>query len=134
MAPAGTSWLASTRCSSMIRVCFCEQWSSDALAFMATCRELEVPSALERSRSGKGGHVWLFFSEAVAAAHARRLGTLLLTRTMNRRPEIGFKSYDRLFPSQDTMPSGGFGNLIALPLQRRARENENSVFVDEDLR
>src|SRR5258708_4905734 len=60
--------------------------------------------------------------------------TLLLTRIMNRRPEIGFKSYDRLFPSQDTMPSGGFGNLIALPLQRHARENGNSVFVDDDLR
>jgi hypothetical protein len=98
-----------------------EQWSSDALAFIASCRELDVPAALERSRSGNGGHIWLFFSEPVAASEARRLGTLLLTRTMNRRPEIGIKSYDRLFPSQDTMPSGGFGNLIALPLQRHAR-------------
>jgi superfamily II DNA or RNA helicase len=110
-----------------------ETWSSDALAFMATCRDTEVPAALERSRSGSGGHVWLFFSDAVPAFEARRLGTMLLTRTMNRRPEIGFKSYDRLFPSQDTMPSGGFGNLIALPLQRRAREKGNSVFVDEHL-
>ena len=111
-----------------------ENWSSDALAFIVACRECEVPVALERSRSGNGGHVWLFFSEPVAAAEARRLGTLLLTRTMNRRPEIGFKSYDRLFPSQDTMPSGGFGNLIALPLQRHARELGNSMFVDDDLR
>ena len=111
-----------------------ENWSTDALAFIASCRDCDVPVALERSRSGNGGHVWLFFSEPVAAADARRLGTLLLTRTMNRRPEIGFKSYDRLFPSQDTMPSGGFGNLIALPLQRRARENGNSVFVGDDLR
>jgi superfamily II DNA or RNA helicase len=110
-----------------------ENWSSDALAFMATSRTLDVPAALERSRSGNGGHVWLFFSEPVAAPDARHLGTLLLTRTMNRRPEIGFASYDRLFPSQDTMPSGGFGNLIALPLQRQARENGNSVFVDDDL-
>jgi hypothetical protein len=110
-----------------------ESWSPDALAFVATCRECDVPVVLERSRSGNGGHVWLFFSEPVAASDARRLGTLLLTRTMNRRPEIGFKSYDRLFPSQDTMPSGGFGNLIALPLQRHARENGNSVFVDDDL-
>jgi superfamily II DNA or RNA helicase len=108
-------------------------WSSDALAFLATGRELGVPAALERSRSGKGGHVWLFFADAVPASEARRLGTMLLTRTMNRRPEIGFKSYDRLFPSQDTMPSGGFGNLIALPLQRKARENGNSVFVDDKL-
>jgi len=111
-----------------------ENWSTDALAFIASCRDCDVPVALERSRSGNGGHVWLFFSEPVAAADARRLGTLLLTRTMNRRPEIGFKSYDRLFPNQDTMPSGGFGNLIALPLQRHARENGNSVFVDDDLR
>lgn len=85
-----------------------EEWSSDAPAFMATCRELDVPAALERSRSGKGGHIWLFFSEPVAAAEARRLATLLLTRAMNGRPEIGFASYDRLFPSQDTLPSGGF--------------------------
>ncbi len=111
-----------------------ENWSTDALAFIAACRECEVPAVLERSRSGNGGHVWLFFAEPVAASDARRLGTLLLTRTMNRRPEIGFKSYDRLFPSQDTMPSGGFGNLIALPLQRHARELGNSMFVDDDLR
>jgi superfamily II DNA or RNA helicase len=93
-----------------------------------------VPVALERSRSGTGGHIWLFFYNPIAASEARRLGTLLLTCTMNRRPEIGFTSYDRLFPSQDTMPSGGFGNLIALPLQRLAREDGNSVFVDDDLR
>jgi superfamily II DNA or RNA helicase len=110
-----------------------ESWSSDALAFLARCRELGVPAALERSRSGSGGHVWLFFTDAVPTFEARHLATMLLTRTMNRRPEIGFKSYDRLFPSQDTMPSGGFGNLIALPLQRRARESGNSVFVDDKL-
>jgi len=110
-----------------------DSWSSDALAFLTTCRELNLPAVLERSRSGSGGHIWLFFADAIPAADARRLGTMLLTRTMNYRPEIGFKSYDRLFPNQDTMPSGGFGNLIALPLQRRARENGNSVFVDEKL-
>jgi len=111
-----------------------ENWSGDALAFIASCRDFSLPAALERSRSGNGGHVWLFFSEPVAASDARRLGTLLLTQTMNRRPEIGFKSNDRLFPSQDMMPSGGFGNLIALPLQRYARELGNSMFVDDDLR
>ncbi len=110
-----------------------KNWSSDTLAFLQACRELDVPAALERSRSGNGGHVWLFFSEPAPAADARRLGTLLLTRAMNQRPEIGFTSYDRLFPSQDTMPSGGFGNLIALPLQRRARDYGNSVFVGDDL-
>ncbi|MGQ0671504.1 MAG: TOTE conflict system archaeo-eukaryotic primase domain-containing protein [Hyphomicrobium sp.] len=111
-----------------------DAWADDARAFIATCRDTGISAALERSRSGNGGHVWLFFSEPIFAAEARRLGTLLLTRTMNRRPEIGFRSYDRLFPSQDSMPSGGFGNLIALPLQRHAREAGNSVFVDDDLR
>ncbi|MBU2534220.1 MAG: DEAD/DEAH box helicase [Alphaproteobacteria bacterium] len=111
-----------------------KHWIEDAQAFLASCRDVDVPAALERSRSGNGGHIWLFFSEPVAAADARRLGTLLLTRTMNQRPEIGFKSYDRLFPSQDSMPSGGLGNLIALPLQRQARESGNSVFVDDELR
>ena len=95
-----------------------ESWIEDAQAFIAACREVDVPTALERSRSGNGWHVWLFFSEPVAASEARHLGTLLLTRTMNWRPEIGFKSYDRLFPSQDAMAAGGFGKLIALPLQR----------------
>ena len=108
-------------------------WSVDALAFLDAGRQFEIPCGLERSRSGKGGHVWMFFSEPVPAADARRLGTLLLTWTMNRRPEIGFDSYDRLFPSQDARPSGGFGNLIALPLQRAARERGNSVFVDDTL-
>jgi superfamily II DNA or RNA helicase len=111
-----------------------ESWAPDALAYLETCRAKGVPAALERSRSGNGGHIWIFFSEAVSAREARRLGALLITETMERRPEIGFQSYDRFFPSQDTMPAGGFGNLIALPLQRRAREHGNSVFVDGELR
>lgn len=110
-----------------------EHWIEDAKAFLATCRDVDVSAALERSRSGNGGYVWFFFCEPVPAAGARRLGTLLLTRTIDRRPEIGFKSYDRLFPSQDSMPSGGLGNLIALPLQRQAREAGNSVLVDYNL-
>jgi hypothetical protein len=92
-----------------------------------------VPAALERSRSGRGGHVWLFFEEAVPAALARRLGSHLLTEAMEGRPNVGLDSYDRLFPSQDTMPRGGLGNLIALPLQKEPRELGNSVFLDDDL-
>ena len=111
-----------------------KDWARDALAYLETCRLRSVPAALERSRSGKGGHVWIFFAEPIFAREARQLGAMLLTATMERRPEIGFASYDRLFPSQDTMPAGGFGNLIALPLQRRAREQGNSLFVDDDLR
>ncbi len=110
-----------------------QHWTEDALAFLETCRGMKVPAALERSRSGRGGHVWLFFEEAIPAALARRLGSYVLTETMTRRPDVGFESYDRLFPSQDTLPHGGFGNLIALPLQKQAREKGNSVFVDDQL-
>jgi superfamily II DNA or RNA helicase len=106
-------------------------WQEDSKAFLDTCRYLELPAALERSRSGNGGHVWLFFTEAVPAALARKLGTYLLTETMERRPDLGLDSYDRLFPNQDTLPQGGFGNLIALPLQKRSREQGNSVFLDD---
>lgn len=106
-------------------------WKDDARAFCSTCKEFGVPAFLERSRSGNGGHVWIFFSEPIPAILARKLGTFLLTRTMQNRPEIGLDSYDRFFPSQDTLPKGGFGNLIALPLQKKPRENGNSLFVDE---
>ena len=108
-----------------------QTWQRDAEAFLATCWSKQIPSALERSRSGNGGHVWIFFAEPVSVALARRLGAHLLTETMKRNPDIGFDSYDRLFPSQDTMPTGGFGNLIALPLQHGPRQNGNSVFLDE---
>lgn len=108
-------------------------WAEDANALLETCRGKGVPAALERSRSGNGGHVWIFFSESVSARLARQLGSVLITETMERRPEIGFASYDRLFPNQDTMPIGGFGNLIALPLQNTARKVGNSVFVDADM-
>ena len=111
-----------------------ESWAADAMAIVETCKAKGVPAALERSRSGNGAHVWIFFSEPVPARAARQLGAAIMTETMERRPEIGFASYDRFFPSQDIMPVGGFGNLIALPLQRRAREHGNSVFLDETLR
>jgi len=110
-----------------------EKWAEDARAYLETCRARSVPAALERSRSGLGGHVWIFFAEPISAREARQLGAALITETMERRPEIGFKSYDRFFPNQDTMPTGGFGNLIALPLARRSRDQGNSVFVDDRL-
>ncbi len=108
-------------------------WREDAAACLETCRHLGLPAALERSRSGQGAHLWLFFDEALPAALARRLGSHVLTETMERRPELGLDSYDRLFPSQDTMPQGGFGNLIALPLQKAPRDQGNSVFLDDGL-
>src|SRR5271165_6622772 len=111
-----------------------KSWMQDVAAFRDTARTKGVPIAIERSRSGNGAHAWIFFDEPVSAADARRLGSLLVTATMDRCPDIGFDSYDRFFPSQDTMPAGGFGNLIALPLQNRPRENGNSVFVDDEFR
>jgi superfamily II DNA or RNA helicase/very-short-patch-repair endonuclease len=106
-------------------------WQEDAAAVMQTCRQMSLPAALERSRSGKGGHIWFFFDEAVPATLARKLGAHVLTETMERRPDIGLDSYDRFFPNQDTLPLGGFGNLIALPLQKQSRKSGNSVFLDE---
>jgi len=107
-------------------------WKEDAGAFLETCDCLSVPAFLERSRSGNGGHVWIFFDQPVEAAQARRLGCALLSRALERRREIGLDSYDRLLPAQDTLPKGGFGSLIALPLQRKPREAGNSVFLGSD--
>ncbi|MCL2700402.1 MAG: DEAD/DEAH box helicase family protein [Phycisphaerae bacterium] len=105
-------------------------WREDVAAFLETCRQAEMPAVVERSRSGNGGHVWMFFEQAIPAVLARKLGAHLLTETMERRPDVGLDSYDRFFPNQDTLPRGGFGNLIALPLQKGPREFGNSVFVD----
>ncbi|WP_249870502.1 TOTE conflict system archaeo-eukaryotic primase domain-containing protein [Oceanobacillus saliphilus] len=105
-------------------------WEEDVRAFMDACNAVHVPASIERSRSGNGGHVWIFFNEAIPAHSARKLGNFLLTYTLNRRYQVGFDSYDRMFPNQDTLPKGGFGNLIALPLQRYPRESGNSIFVD----
>ena len=109
-------------------------WQDDAVAVLETCRRLEVPAVLERSRSGNGGHVWIFFETAIPASIVRRLGSHVLTETMERQPDIGLDSYDRFFPNQDTLPQGGFGNLIALPLQKQPRESGNSVFIDDNFK
>ncbi|MDP2926603.1 MAG: DEAD/DEAH box helicase family protein [bacterium] len=109
-----------------------ESWKTDVSAFRSTCRRFNVPSAVERSRSGNGAHAWIFFSEPIPAISARRLGSFLLTETLDERPEIGLDSYDRLIPNQDTLPDGGLGSLIALPLQYTAIEKGNCVFIDEN--
>ena len=109
-------------------------WRNDIQAFARSCSDLGVPVALEVSRSGNGAHAWLFFSSNVAARDARRLGTAIISHTCARTRQLKLTSYDRLFPNQDTMPKGGFGNLIALPLQKVPRQNGGSVFVDDALR
>lgn len=106
-------------------------WKEDAAAFRETCSAFGVPASVECSRSGNGAHIWIFFERPVSAGLARRLGSMLPTRTMERWHQIGLDSYDRFFPNQDTMPKGGFGNLIALPLQKAPRELGRSVFLDE---
>jgi len=109
-------------------------WRDDVTAFSETCQSIGVPVALERSRSGDGTHAWFFFTAPVAASAARKMGCFLITETMARRHQLGMTSYDRLFPNQDTMPRKGFGNLIALPLQRDARELGNAVFLEADFK
>ena len=110
----------------------CEHgFQNDVLAYVGVCKSWGIPCSIERSRSGNGAHVWIFFETPVMAVKARRLGNAILTEAMNRNGKIGFKSYDRFFPNQDTLPEEGFGNLVALPLQGQARKNGNSVFVDE---
>lgn len=106
-------------------------WKEDVASFAETSRSHGIPVAIERSRSGNGAHAWFFFTAPVSASVARRIGCYFITETMSRRHELSMQSYDRLFPNQDTMPRGGFGSLIALPLQYEPRQQGNSVFVDE---
>lgn len=105
-------------------------WLLDALAYLDVCHSQEVPAVLERSRSGDGGHVWVFFDSPVPAAEARAMGTGLLRQAMAMRAELDLASYDRFFPSQDFMPRAGFGSLIALPLQGERASQVTTVFLD----
>lgn len=106
-------------------------YKNDVLAFIPICREWRIPFSIERSRSGNGAHVWIFFDQPIPAYKARKLGNTILTEAMKRNGRITFDSYDRFFPNQDKVPEGGFSNLIALPLQGKARKAGNSIFVDD---
>ena len=107
-------------------------WREDVLAFRNSCKDYGIPAALEISRSGNGAHAWIFFSEPVPAAGARQLGAALISHTCSSKRQLELSSYDRFFPNQDKLPKGGFGNLIALPLPKKARELGRTVFVDEN--
>jgi superfamily II DNA or RNA helicase len=108
-----------------------KQWQDDVHAFIETCKNLGLPYHIERSRSGEGAHIWFFFEKAISASLARKFGVILLSKTSEKRFEVGIDSFDRMFPNQDILPRGGFGNLIALPLQKLARMKGNSVFVND---
>lgn len=108
-------------------------WKEDVSAYRESARALGIEVAVERSRSGQGAHAWIFFDGKVPARLARNVGTLILSRCLETRRQLSMKSFDRLFPSQDYVPKGGFGNLIALPLQKTPRESGNSCFLDERL-
>jgi superfamily II DNA or RNA helicase len=108
-------------------------WPLDARAYQDAARALGVDAAIERSRSGNGAHVWILFAGPVPASAARRIGAHLLREAMTIRAELDLASYDRLFPAQDFMPKGSFGNLIALPLQGQCRRKETTVFLDDAL-
>ncbi len=108
-------------------------WKQDVLAYRAAARELGIQVEIEKSRSGNGAHAWIFFAEPIAARMARQLGTVIVARTHASKHTMGLDTYDRFFPNQDTLPKGGFGNLIALPLQKGPRDKGNSIFLDENL-
>jgi superfamily II DNA or RNA helicase len=107
-------------------------WKEDVLAYKQAARELGIEVYIERSRSGKGGHAWIFFEEYIHARLARSLGTLILAKCSDLNIRLSLDSYDRFFPSQDYLPKGGFGNLIALPLQKTSRDLGNSCFLDSE--
>ncbi|NLB41933.1 MAG: hypothetical protein GX815_06670 [Clostridiales bacterium] len=107
-------------------------WIEDVNAMRKICQNNGVDVLVERSRSGKGAHVWMFFEEAIPVALARKFGSALLTKGAESVNQKNFNSYDRMLPAQDKMPDGGLGNLIALPLQGQALRKGNSAFIDEN--
>ena len=106
-------------------------WKDDILAVHKTYSDFGINSYIEISRSGNGGHLWIFFEENISTRLARNLGTAIIKAAMQKRHSIPFESFDRFFPNQDEIPKGGYGNLIALPLQGRAVKEGHSVFVNE---
>ncbi len=96
-------------------------WRRDSLHVVRKARALGLSAAMEKSRSGKGAHLWFFFEGPILAKKIRAVLTYVMTLVLEEHPEVGLNSYDRIIPNQDTLPRGGFGNLIALPLQADAR-------------
>lgn len=105
-------------------------WQKDVLLVVDTFNKFNISTSIERSRSGADCHLWIFFDEEILAKTARYFGNLILNYTLENNIGLDLGSYDRLFPNQDKIPKGGFGNLIALPLQRIPAKSKNSLFVD----
>lgn len=108
-----------------------DNWFDDMLSVYKTALRFEVYPLMERSSSGQGGHLWLFFESPVKALKVRKLGSLLIQEAMEGNKNLNFNSFDRMFPNQDYLPQGGFGNLIALPLRHDAYLKGNSSFIND---
>lgn len=108
-----------------------DTWKDEVNALREICRINEIDALVERSRSGRGAHLWIFFKEKIDADLARKFGDMLLKKGAESVDLKSFRYYDRMLPMQDHIPKGGFGNLIALPLQGQAIKDGNSAFVDE---
>lgn len=106
-------------------------WKEATNAVRLVAKRRNIYAAVERSRSGNGAHIWFFFLEPISAKAARKFGSCLITEAAALNKTITFEAFDRMLPAQDTIPDGGFGNLIALPFQGKAQRGGNSVFVDE---
>ena len=111
-----------------------DKWHEDIILFKNEGAKLGIDVALERSKSGKGGHAWIFFSEPISAILARKIGAIIMTQATRQTPQLNLSSYDRFFPNQDFIPKGGFGNLIALPLQGVSQKAGNTVFIDDNMK
>lgn len=109
-----------------------DDWFESLLCVYRIAKSNGFNSVMERSSSGNGGHIWLFFRTAIPASLARKFAVQLLKEGMNRNKSITFSSFDRIFPSQDYVTENGLGNLIALPYRNEAWKRNNSVFIDEN--
>lgn len=101
-------------------------------AVRTICTLNGIDPLVERSRSGRGAHIWIFFDGPVPASLARRFGAALLAKGAEQVNLKSFQYYDRMLPAQDSLPEGGIGNLIALPLQGKALKEGNSAFIDRN--
>ncbi len=107
-------------------------WQKEAITFLNACNEKDIPAYLERSRSGNGGHVWIFFDKPYPAIRSRKIFISILEQSGAFSMFDKSSSFDRLFPNQDFLSGKGFGNLIALPLFKPTLNNGNNCFIEPE--